>query len=68
MYNHLITNNILQMTSLVSVKVDALQLLVTMNDWLGCLDKKAPVDAAYLAFKRVFDSVPHKRHLTQLKS
>ena len=38
-----------------------------MSEWLSDLDNRTPVDAAYLDFRKAFDSVPHERLMTKLK-
>ena len=44
------------------------QLLATTKDWIVSLDEGCPVDALYLDFRKAFDTVPHTRLLTKLKS
>ena len=69
LYKHMIDNNILSndQFGFCQGRSCALQLLVTINDWLESLDNKIPVNAAYLDFKKAFDSVPHKRLLSKIK-
>ena len=43
------------------------QLLITINDWMQDLDNNIDVDAAYMDFRKAFDTVPHQRLLTKLK-
>ena len=41
--------------------------LVTLNDWLFSLDNDVPIDAAYMDFRKAFDTVPHQRLINKLK-
>ena len=66
--NHLVKNNLLSQNQFGFSKGRSCtsQLLVTINEWMSYIDDKIPVDAAYLDFRKAFDSVPHKRLLTKL--
>ena len=67
---HLINNNILSehQYGFVSGRSTITQLLVTLNEWLYNLDNDIPTDAAYMDFRKAFDSVPHKRLINKLKA
>ena len=69
LFNHLVENDLLSDSQFGFCKGRSCvtQLLVTLNEWLDCIDRKIPVDAAYLDFRKAFDSVPHERLLTKLK-
>lgn len=64
--NHLINNCLLsnEQYGFCKARSCVSQLLVTINEWFNSLDNK--VDAAYLDFRKAFDSVPHKRLPTKL--
>ena len=66
--DHLINNCLLSKEQFGFCKARSCvsQLLVTINEWFTSLDDKIPVDAAYLDFRKAFDSVPHKRLLAKL--
>ena len=68
LYTHLIENCLLSKDQFGFCKARSCvsQLLVTINEWFNCIDKKIPVDAAYLDFRKAFDSVPHKRLISKL--
>ena len=68
LYNHLIDNSLLskEQYGFCKKRSCASQLLVTLHEWLTYLDNKIPIDAAYLDFRKAFDSVPHKRLLHKL--
>ena len=67
---HLINNNILSehQYGFVSGRSTITQLLVTLNEWLYNIDNDIPTDAAYMDFRKAFDSVPHKRLINKLKA
>ena len=68
LYDHLIDNSLLSdvQYGFCKKRSTVSQLLVTINEWLSYIDKKIPVDAAYLDFRKAFDSVPHQRLLSKL--
>lgn len=69
LHNHLTFNNLLskQQYGFCNGRSCVTQLLTTINDWLGDMDNKVPVDAAYLDFRKAFDTVPHKRLMSKLR-
>ena len=69
LYDHLITNNLLSkhQFGFVSGRSTITQLIVTLNEWLFNLDNNVPLDAAYMDFRKAFDTVPHHRLLNKLK-
>ena len=67
---HLIQNNILSdvQFGFVSGRNTISQLLTTINDWMLELDNNVCVDAAYMDFRKAFDTVPHQRLIKKLQS
>ena len=65
----LVNNNLLSkhQFGFVSGRSTVTQLLVTLNEWLFGLDNNVPIDAAYMDFRKAFDTVPHQRLLNKLK-
>ena len=45
-----------------------LQLLNILNDWTKSIEDKHNTDCIYLDYQNAFDSVPHKRLLSKLRS
>ena len=45
-----------------------LQLLNVLNDWTNSLENKFTTDCIYLDYQKAFDSVPHKRLISKLRS
>ena len=68
LYNHMVVNNILSIDQYGFCKGRSCvtQLLSTLFDWFGSLDRHIPVDALYLDFRKAFDTVPHRRLLSKL--
>ena len=44
------------------------QLLEYFSDVHNSLESEGPVDAIYLDFRKAFDTVPHKRLISKVKS
>ena len=65
----MINNNILsdQQFGFVSGRSTITQLIVTLNEWLFSLDNDINIDAAYMDFRKAFDTVPHRRLINKLK-
>jgi len=67
---HLQANNIIppQQHGFTSGRSCSTQLLLTMNDWTKALDTGHSVDILYFDFAKAFDSVPHNRLISKLRS
>ena len=46
----------------------SLQLLNVLDKWTEALDKGNEIDCVYMDYKKAFDTVPHNRLLSKLKS
>ena len=53
--------------SFVSGRSCVIQLIETIEEWTQMLDKRNPVDAVYLDFRKAFATVAHERLLIKLK-
>ena len=67
---HLKDNNILanEQYGFFSGRSTETQLLTSLHQWQKSLDSNIPVDVIYMDFRKAFDSVPHARLVTKLKS
>ena len=45
-----------------------LQLLKIFDDWTECLESGGQIDCVYMDFEKAFDTVPHERLISKLKS
>ncbi|KAK3086726.1 hypothetical protein FSP39_022531 [Pinctada imbricata] len=52
----------------MSGRSTALQLLSVLEKWTNALDEGNPIDCIYMDFQKAFDTVPHRRLISKLKS
>ena len=69
LFEHIVTSNLLAdcQFGFCPGRSCVTQLLTTLDEWFKFLDNKIPVDAAYMDFRKAFDSVPHKRLILKLE-
>ena len=70
MVEFFISNNLLSdfQFGFVKGRSTTLQLLNVLNDWTNSLENKFTTDCIYLDYQKAFDSVPHKRLISKLRS
>ena len=70
MVEFLVSNNLLSdfQFGFVKGRSTTLQLLNVLNDWTNSLEIKFTTDCIYLDYQKAFDSVPHKRLISILRS
>ena len=70
MVEFLVSNNLLSdfQFGFVKGRSTTLQLLNVLNDWTNSLENKFTTDCIYLDYQKAFDSVPHKRLISKLRS
>ena len=68
--NHLLNNNLLTKSQygFICRRSASLQLLTVMEIWCNILDNDGTIDDVNMDFSKAFDSVPHKRLLSKVKS
>ena len=68
--NHMMRNKLFntQQFGFIKGRSTVLQLLNVMNSWTKALDRGESIDVVYLDFMKAFDTVPHKRLISTLKS
>ena len=68
--NHMKINNLFsnKRFGFRSGRSTTLQLLNVLDDWTEALDNGHIIDIIYTDFHKAFDSVPHKRLLSKIKS
>ena len=70
MMNHMKINDLFsnKQFGFLSGRSTTLQLLNVLDDWTEALDNDHIIDIIYTDFQKAFDSVPHKRLLSKIKS
>ena len=68
--NHMKINNLFsnKQFGFLSGRSTTLQLLNVLDDWTEALDNGHIIDIIYTDIQKAFDSVPHKRLLSKIKS
>ena len=70
MVEYLVSNNLLSdfQFGFIKGRSTTLQLLNVLNDWTNSLENKFTTDCIYLDYQKAFDSGPHKRLISKLRS
>ena len=68
--NHMKVNNLFsnKQYGFLPGRSTTLQLLRALDDWTSAMDNGNDIDCIYTDFRKAFDTVPHKRLLSKLKS
>ena len=66
----MVLNNLFsdQQYGFINGRSSTLQLLKVMDEWTSALDEGNTIDCIYMDFMKAFDTVPHRRLLSKLRS
>ena len=66
----MVLNNLFsdQQYGFINGRSSTLQLLKVMEEWTSALDEGNTIDCIYMDFMKAFDTVPHRRLLSKLRS
>ena len=67
---YMVLNNLFsdQQYGFINGRSSTLQLLKVMEEWSSALDEGNTIDCIYMDFMKAFDTVPHRRLLSKLRS